>query len=78
MTNLDRLKTITLTVGQWTDVMYVLGDYIERKANWLEDHGIDPEAPLENDDKDFEIDVANCAAAIVFFDHLNENVPKED
>ena len=73
MTNLDRLKTITLPVGQWGDIMYALGDYIERRANYLIGHGIDPEAPLENDDKDFEIDVA-----IVFFDHLNENISKED
>ena len=84
MSNHDRLKTITLPVGQWGDIMYAIGDYVDRACDFLKDHGIDPDN-LEDSDpgphydvEDFEVELANLAAAITFFDHLNENVSKED
>tara|TARA_A100000172_G_C2945047_1_gene77027 strand:- start:20 stop:274 length:255 start_codon:yes stop_codon:yes gene_type:complete len=84
MSDHDRRKTITLTVGQWGDIMHAVGDYIERSYDYLKDHGVYPDSPEKSDPgphydvDDFEVELANLATAITFFDHLNENVSKED
>lgn len=84
MSNHDRLKTITLPVGQWGDILCALGVYIERECGRLKDHGVDIDNPETSrpdpryDADDFEEELADLATAITFFNHLNENVSKED